>query len=77
MTIEKVITKEQARELKPYLKYMDFGDLRKDRYFLVKRSMYQNMMLGNVKISLLDDLRAGFIKAHPDREIPTILRKVH
>jgi len=76
MTIEKVITREQARELKPYLKYMDFGDLRKDRHFLAERSMYQNMMLGNIKTSLIDDLRVGFIKAHPDAEIPKILRKV-
>ncbi len=70
-----IITKTEAILLKPYLKYMNFGDLRKDRCFLAERVMYQNMLLGNISRSLIGDLREGFIKANPGIEVPGILRK--
>ncbi len=69
-----IITKTEARLLKPYLKYMNFGGLRKDRCFLAERVMYQNMLLGNVSRSLIQEIRKGFIKANPGIEIPEILR---
>ena len=70
-----IINEAEARLLKPYLKYMNFGDLRKDRHFLVERAMYQNLMLENVSRSLIKDLRENFVKANPGVEIPEILRK--
>lgn len=73
MTKEQVITKEQAKQLKPYLKYMDFGTLRQDRRFLVEKMMYRNMIAGNIKSSILDDLMMNYKIAHPGEAIPEIL----
>lgn len=70
-----IISKAEARLLKQYLKYMNFGDLGEDRHFLVERAMYQNLMLENVSRSLIKDLKENFIKANPGVEIPEILRK--
>lgn len=70
-----IITRAEARLLKQYLKYMNFGDLREDRHFLFERAMYQNLMLENVSRSLIKDLRENFVKANPGVEIPEILRK--
>lgn len=69
------ITKTEARLLKSYLKYLDFCHVRKDRQFLVEKTMYQNMLLGNVSRSLINDIRESFIAANPDVEIPEILRE--
>lgn len=74
MINHQTISKEQARQLKPYLKYMDFGEVRPNRRFLVEKMMYQNLMMGNIKSSLIDDLRANYLKAHPDAVLPDILR---
>ena len=54
---------------------MDFCDVRKDRQLLVERTMYQNMLLGNISRYLINDLREGFIKANPGVDIPEILRQ--
>jgi len=72
---QSIITKEEAKLLKPYLKYMDFGDLREDRRFMAKRLMYENLIQGNISRSLKADLRENFSKMHPGSEIPEILRK--
>ncbi len=69
-----VISKKQAVQLKPYLKYMDFGNVRLDRRHIVENLMFKNMMLGNIKTSFIDDLLTNYIKAHPDAELPDILR---
>ena len=37
---DQVITKAEALLLRPYLKYMDFCDVRKDQQLLVERIMY-------------------------------------
>ena len=59
---EQTISKTQAKRLKPYLKYMDFVDVRAERYFLVEKIMYENMYLGNIKTSFIDELRSRNIK---------------
>lgn len=74
MTKDQVISKELARQLKPYLKYMDFGGVRPDRKFLVEKVMYQNLLLGNIKFSLIDELRKNYMQAHPNLDVPDILK---
>ena len=73
---EHTISKLQAKQLKPYLKYMDFGNVRPERQFIVEKMMYQNMVLGNIKTSIIDDLRSNYIKVHPESEVPEVLRRV-
>lgn len=41
------ITRKEAKLLTPYLIYMNFGDVRKDRQFLEQNMMYQNMVDSN------------------------------
>lgn len=73
---EKIISKKQAKKLKPYLKYMDFGKARSESHHIMKNMMYQNMVLGNIKTSIISELRYNFIKAHPELEVPEVLRGV-
>jgi hypothetical protein len=72
---DQIITKAEARLLKPYLKYMDFCNVQKERQFLVERAMYQNMLLGNISRSFIKELRENFIRANPGSEIPIVLRE--
>jgi hypothetical protein len=69
-----IITKEEAKLLRPYLKYMDFDNLRKDRHFLAEKMMYENLVRGNISRTLIADLRGNFTKRHPGAEIPEILQ---
>lgn len=69
------ITRKEAKLLKPYLIYMNFGDVRKDRQFLVQDMMYQNMMLGSIKRTLIEELRSNFMKKNPGEELPEILNE--
>ena len=55
---------------------MDFVNVRPERQFIVEKMMYQNMVLGNIKTSIIDDLRCNFIQVHPESEVPEVLRRV-
>jgi hypothetical protein len=72
---EQTISKTQAKRLKPYLKYMDFVDVRAERFFLVEKIMYENMYLGNIKTSFIDELRSNYIKKHPESQVPEVLKR--
>jgi hypothetical protein len=69
------ITRSEAQQLKPFLEYMDFGNVRENRKFLVKNMMFENMLQGNIKRSFIGELRANFIKQNPDAELPEILKE--
>jgi hypothetical protein len=68
------ITRSEAKQLKPFLKYMEFGNVREDRKFLVKNMMFENMLQGNIKRSFIDELRTNYIKENPEVELPEILK---
>ena len=73
---DETISKLQAKQLKPYLKYMDFENVRPERQFIVEKIMYQNMVLGNIKTSIIDHLRCNYMKVHPESEVPEVLRRI-
>ena len=68
------ITRSEAKQLKPFLEYMNFGNVREDRKFLVKKLMFENMLLENIKRSFIDELRKNYIKENPGVELPEILK---
>ena len=68
------ITCSEAKQLKPFLKYMDFGNVKEDRKFLVKNMMFENMLKGNITRSFIGELRKNYIKENPEVELPEILK---
>ena len=68
------ITRQQAKLLKPYLIYMDYYEVKKDRELLVRKLMYQNMAMGNVSQSFITELQKNYALKNPGCEIPDVLR---
>jgi hypothetical protein len=54
---------------------MKFGNVRKDRQFLLQDMTYQNMIMGSIKRTLIEELSSNFMNKNPGEELPEIFNE--